>query len=105
MKMVTIAAVAFALSGGAVSAAPQQVVIAVGDLICPACPWVAGQAMEKVATVEIVDAAVDWDAERATYLVRFDDAATDAAALIAAVEHYGYSAGLAAEAEIAAAGF
>lgn len=105
MKMPIIAALALGLSAAAAAAAPQEAAIAVGDLTCPTCSWIAGQAMEKVDSVEIVDAVVDWDAERATYLVRFDDSVTDIDALIAAVERYGYSAALAGAAEIAAAGF
>jgi len=67
-------------------AAPREIVLEVAGMSCPACPYIAEQALERVAGVE--EAEVSY--ERKTARVVFDDAVTTAEELSAATAALGY---------------
>jgi len=83
------------LTGGAGSAAgagEATARIEVGGLWCASCGSIAGRVMEGVESVTIADARYVAD-ETAVYTVTFDDGATDAGAIAAAVKNgVGYPA-------------
>ncbi len=65
------------LTAEAAWADEQKVRIEVSGLYCPSCKYIAGEAMQMVESVEILDAVVAEDGETAVYIVSYDDAVTD----------------------------
>jgi len=80
------------LSAGATHAAEQQARIEVSGLWCPSCSFIAGEALKKPASVEIVEYVVADDGETAIYVVSYDDAVTNPDEIAAQPLEYGYPA-------------
>ena len=86
-----IALTLFALTmATAAQAAERQAQIEVSELFCPSCPYIAAQAIRDVGSTDIVEVDYDQGAEKAVYLVTYDDAVTSAEAIAAAPGEYGY---------------
>lgn len=71
-------------------AAPQTVTLAVPGMSCAACPITVKKALTAVDGV--IRAEVDYDRRQA--VVRYDDARTNAAALMRATANAGYPASI-----------
>jgi mercuric ion binding protein len=67
-------------------ASPQTVTLNVSGMTCPACPITVKKALEKVAGVSKVEVRF----EKKQVLVTFDDANTNADALVKATTNAGY---------------
>ncbi|WP_146592403.1 heavy-metal-associated domain-containing protein [Puniceibacterium confluentis] len=93
MKQLVVAA-ALLLAPVAVLAGEATSRLHVTGLTCPSCSYIVATALKRVETVEIAE-FVEGEAEDGLYLLRYDDAVTDAEALIAAVTGVGYGATLA----------
>ncbi|AKO99897.1 hypothetical protein PVW47_06590 [Marinovum sp. SP66] len=89
-----LSAVALALLAGAAPAAEATARIAVTGLTCPSCSYIVATAMKRVESVEILSFTEAGD-DAGVYDLRYDDAATDPAAILAAVTGVGYGATLA----------
>jgi len=79
-------AAALLLLGSPAWAASKTVTLTVSNMTCATCPITVKQALTKVEGVS--KAAVDFDKKQA--VVTFDDARTNAAALIKATTEAGY---------------
>ncbi len=87
MKFVTVLlATAFIALAGAAEAATQTVTLAVENMTCAVCPITVKKALNKVSGVSNTEVSF----ERKEAVVTFDDAKTDAAALIKATTDAGY---------------
>lgn len=87
MKKLTLLAVAAALLAPVPAlAAARTVTLAVDNMTCVTCGPVVKKSLASVAGVERVDLSVD----KATATVTFDDAKTNAEALVAATTNAGY---------------
>ncbi|WP_372837278.1 heavy-metal-associated domain-containing protein [Puniceibacterium confluentis] len=93
MKQLVVAA-ALLLAPVAVLAGEATSRLHVTGLTCPSCSYIVATALKRVETVEIAE-FVEGEAEDGLYLLRYDDAVTDAEALIDAVTGVGYGATLA----------
>lgn len=89
MKPLALSLLALVLAAAA-QAAERQAKIEVTELTCPSCPFIAAQAIRDLESVEIVEGDYDQGAEKAVFVVKYDDTATTAAAIAAAPGHYGY---------------
>ncbi len=74
----------------AATAAERQVKIEVTGLTCPSCPYIAAQAIEKITSTKIIAGTYDQAGEKAVFIVSYDDAVTNAKAIAAAPDEYGY---------------
>ena len=86
MKKILFAAVAVFVLASPVWAGSKTVTLAVSNMTCVTCPLTVKMALTKVQGVS--KAAVDFDKKEA--VVTFDDAKTNAAALIKATTDAGY---------------
>ena len=86
MKKILCAAVAMLVLAGPVSAESKTVTLNVSNMTCVTCPLTVKLALTKVEGVS--KAAVDFDKKEA--VVTFDDAKTNATALIKATTDAGY---------------
>lgn len=82
------------LASGAAFADPQEARIEVSGLFCPSCSYIAGQALEQAASVEVIEQIPGETGGSAVYVVSFDDAATTLAEIVAKPVSYGYDAEL-----------
>lgn len=89
MKPIAISLYALLLATAA-QAAERQAKIEVTELFCPSCPYIAAQAIRDVESTDILQVDYDQAAEKAVYLVSYDDAVTNAEAVAAAPGEYGY---------------
>ncbi|UWQ20092.1 heavy-metal-associated domain-containing protein [Jannaschia sp. W003] len=89
-------AAALILSAGGAIAAEATARIAVSGLTCPSCGYVVATTMRRIETVEIVDFA-EGAGGTGTYVLRYDDGATDPEAILSAVAGIGYAAALVPE--------
>lgn len=80
------------LEAGAAIAGEQQARIEVSGLWCPSCSFIAGEALQKSASVEIVEFAPAEDGKTGVYTVSFDDALTNVDEIAAQPLEYGYTA-------------
>ena len=80
------------LASGAALADPQEARIEVSGLFCPSCSYIAGEALEQAASVEIIDQIPGETGATAVYVVTYDDAATTLAEIVAKPVSYGYEA-------------
>jgi mercuric ion binding protein len=78
------------MAAAAASAAERQATIEVAGLTCPSCPYIAASALQSVDSVEIVEGDYDAYAQKAVFLVSYDDAVTTPEAIAGATEQYGY---------------
>jgi len=86
----TLAIVSFTV---AAQAAEQQTKIAVGELTCSSCAYIAGSAMKAIPSVEIAAFSQDEaDWSQGTFVVTYDDASTTPDMIAEAVMDYGYPA-------------
>lgn len=86
MKTLLSVAVALSLLASPAWAASKTVTLAVPGMYCALCPITVKKALTKVTGVTEVN--IDLDTKQA--VVTFDDAKTDAAALIKATTNAGY---------------
>ena len=90
-KIQLIVWAAFAVvNSGMAWAEEQTLTMEVGGLWCESCPYIAAQAIQSVNSVEIIDGFYDPDLQIAQFVVTYDDVLTNADAIIAAPDEYGY---------------
>lgn len=92
MTRVFLTALVSVLAASAAYAAEQEARIAVGELSCPSCVYIASSAMREIATVEVLafeEGENWWEGE---FLVRYDDASATPEMIAEAVKGYGYPA-------------
>lgn len=89
LKPLSLSLFALAMATAA-QAAERQAKIEITKLSCPSCPYIAAKAIRDVASSNIIEVDYDPAAQRAVYLVGYDDAVTTAAAIAAAPAEYGY---------------
>lgn len=89
MKPLALSLFAMALATTS-QAAERKAKIEVTELFCPSCPYIAAQAISDLSSVDIVEGKYDQSAEKAVFVVKYDDAETTAAEIAAAPEQYGY---------------
>lgn len=94
MKTLTYAGGLLLLASGAAFADPQEARIEVSGLFCPSCSYIAGEALEQAASVEVVEQIPGQTGATAVYVVTYDDAATTLAEIVAKPVSYGYEAEL-----------
>ncbi len=91
-KLYTIATgLALALPGLA-SAGEVTTTLEVSGLWCSACPYIAAQAIQAVASATITDGYYDPQAQIAQFVVSYDDSLATLAQLVAATDEFGYPA-------------
>ncbi len=87
IRMVKAAvAAAFLLSAGTALAAEKTVTLKVDNMTCASCPVIVKGSLAKVQGVSAAKVSF----EKKTATVTFDDAKTNAAALVAATTNAGY---------------
>lgn len=94
MKTLTYAGGLLLLSCGAAFADPQEARIEVSGLFCPSCSYIAGEALEQAASVEVIEQIPDQTGATAVYVVTYDDAATTLEEIVAKPVSFGYDAEL-----------
>ncbi len=72
------------------TAAERQAKIEVSELFCPSCPYIAAKAVKSVESVEILKGDYDQAAQKAVFLVSYDDEVTSAEDIAEAPMEYGY---------------
>ncbi len=88
------AAIGFAVAAGA---AEQTAKIAVGELSCPSCAYIASAAMREIPSVEVVSFQEGEKWWEGTFVVTYDDAAATPEEIADAVMGYGYPASVVTE--------
>ena len=63
-------------------------------LFCPSCSYIAGEALERAASVEVVDQIPSDDGATAIYVVTYDDAKTTLDEIVEQPVSFGYEAQL-----------
>ena len=96
MKAPIITTVLFLASAGIAAAAEQEARIEVSGLFCPSCSYIAGEALERAASVEVVDRIPSDDGETAIYVVTYDDTQTTIDQIVTQPVSFGYEAQLVA---------
>lgn len=94
MKTLTYTWGLMLLASGTAFADQQRASIEVTGLYCPSCSYIAGEALEQAASVEIIDQIPGETGDTAVYVVTYDDAATTLAEIVAKPVSYGYEAAL-----------
>jgi periplasmic mercuric ion binding protein len=97
MKHLVVSALTAITFAAAAHAAEQEARIAVGELSCPSCVYIASTAMQEVPSVEIVEFLEGENWWEGTFVVTYDDAAATPEAIAEAVMGYGYPASVATE--------
>ncbi len=95
MKLL-VSTTALLLSASAALAAEATTHIAVEGLTCPSCSFIVTTTLKRVESVQILE-FTEGEADTGLYVVRYDDALTDPAAIVAAVTGVGYGASVATE--------
>lgn len=90
MKRISALLLASLLATTAAHAAERQITIEVSGLTCPSCPYIAAKAVEKIDTAKILGGVYNQAAETVVFKVSYDDAVTNAKAIAAASDEYGY---------------
>lgn len=80
------------MTAGIASAEERQARIKVSGLWCPSCSYIVGEALQKSASVEILDFEEHDSGESGVYTITFDDALTNIDEIVAQPAAYGYSA-------------
>lgn len=96
MKNPLIAAALCLVTAGIATAAEQEARIEVSGLFCPSCSYIAGEALERAASVEVVDQIPSEQGGSAVYVVTYDDAQTTLDEIVAQPVSFGYEAQLVA---------
>jgi periplasmic mercuric ion binding protein len=97
MKYLVASALTAISLATAAHAAEQEVSIAVGELSCPSCVYIAASAMREIPTVEVVSFQEGANWWEGTFVVTYDDASATPAAIAEAVSGYGYPASVVTE--------
>lgn len=92
MRKTLIALSLTLLAAGAASAEERQARIEVSGLWCPSCSYIVGEALQKSASVEIVEFDEYDSGDSGVYTITFDDALTNIDEIVAQPATYGYSA-------------
>lgn len=82
------------MTAGIASAEERQARIEVSGLWCPSCSYIVGEALQKSASVEILEFEENDSGDAGVYTITFDDALTDIDEIVAQPAAYGYNAGL-----------
>lgn len=77
---------------GAAQAEERLIRIEVSGLWCPSCSYIVGEALQKSASVEIVNFEQSESGESGVYTITFDDAQTAPEEIVAQPKAYGYTA-------------
>ncbi len=93
-SLIPAAALIFSAGGALAEEATMKLVVT--GLTCPSCSYIVATALKRVDTVGIV-AFTEGTSDDGTYLLRYDDAATDPDEIISAVIGVGYGAALSPE--------
>lgn len=94
MKSIPYACGLLMLASGAALADPQEARIEVSGLFCPSCSYIAGEALEQAASVQIIDQIPGETGGSVVYVVTYDDVATTLEEIVAKPVSYGYGAAL-----------
>lgn len=94
MKNPAIAIALLLATAGIAAAAEQEARIEVSGLFCPSCSYIAGEALERAASVEVVDQIPGDAGNTAVYVVSYDDAQTSLDEVLAQPVSFGYEAKL-----------
>jgi hypothetical protein len=97
MKRFVIPALAALSFATIADAAEQQARIAVGELSCPSCVYIASNAMKQVPTVKISEFREGENAWEGTFYVTYDDTSATPQMIADAVMGYGYPASVVEE--------
>jgi copper chaperone CopZ len=92
MKNVLTTALTIMSFAVAAQAAEQQTKIAVGELTCSSCAYIASSAMKAIPSVTIDGFTEGENWWEGTFVVTYDDASATPAMIAEAVEGYGYPA-------------
>lgn len=96
MKAPIITTALFLASASIAAAAEQEARIEVSGLFCPSCSYIAGKALERAASVEVIDQIPSDRGGSAIYVVTFDNAQTTLDEIVAQPVSFGYEAQLVA---------
>lgn len=96
-RLITAAAIATGLWASAVSAAEQTTRVAVSELSCPSCVYIASTAMREVPSVEVEDFTEGEIWSEGTFVVTYDDEIATPEMIAEAVRGYGYPASVVTE--------
>lgn len=88
------------MTAGIAFAEERQVRIEVSGLWCPSCSYIAGEALQKSVSVEIVEFEEYESGESGVYTITFDDALANIDEIVAQPAAYGYSAVLLEDASL-----
>ncbi len=97
MKRLIITALTVASFATLADAAEQKARIAVGELSCPSCVYIASNAMKQIPTVSIDEFREGENWWEGTFYVTYDDASATPQMIADAVMGYGYPASVAAD--------
>lgn len=81
---------AAAVVASAANAVERQVRVEIGGLTCPSCPYIAASALRSVESVDIVEAYYDVAAQKAVFLLSYDDDLTTPDIIAGSTMEYGY---------------
>ena len=88
----TLLALGLSLIAAGAAAEERQAQIEVSGLWCPSCSYIVGEALQKSASVEIVEFVEYEGGDAGVYISTFDDALTSIDEIIAQPAAYGYDA-------------
>ena len=88
----TLLALGLSLIAAGAAAEERQAQIEVSGLWCPSCSYIVGEALQKSASVEIVEFVEYEGGDAGVYIITFDDALTSIDEIIAQPAAYGYDA-------------
>jgi mercuric ion binding protein len=94
MKNSVIAVALLLATTGIAAAGEQEARIEVSGLFCPSCSYIAGEALERAASVKIVDQIPSETGDTAVYVVTYDDTQTNVDEIVAQPVSFGYEAQL-----------
>lgn len=80
------------MTAGSASAEERQARIEVSGLWCPSCSYIVGEALQRSASVEILEFEENDSGDAGVYTITFDDTLTDIDEIVAQPAAYGYSA-------------
>lgn len=80
------------LAAGPVLAGEQRAEIEVSGLWCPSCSFIVGEALQKSASVEIIEFVAAENGKSGVYTITFDDTLATVDEIAAQPVEYGYAA-------------